>query len=840
MSTIARDNADAAEDISILHVDDPSFVDATQASLERERDVFTVHTETSARDALDRLATERIDCIVSGYDMSPMDGLEFLEAVRNVDKEIPFILFTGEGSEAVASRAISAGVTDYFERAGETNRHEVLANRIGAVVEQYRSRSELEASREQLSLFVDQSPLGVIEWDDEFDIVRLNDTAEAVLGYTETELEGQSLAALLPAFDRADVDETFSTLSEERDGHHRINETLRKDGSRVTCEWHSRVVTDDNGAVVAGFSQLQDATERKEHERHFQQVTENINEVIWMSDVDKDEMIYVNPAYEDVWGHSRESLYENPSLFVDAIHPEDRQRVVRAFSDQSEGNYDEEYRIIRPDGETRWIRDSAVPVRNADGEVYRIVGIAEDITEQKDHEQELTVHSEAIEAASDGIAILDEEGTYQFVNQAHAEMYGYDTAEELLGETWRLCYGEAELDRFERTVLPVLSEEGSWRGEATGRRADGSRFLQEVSLTMTDGGRIVCVVRDVTERKRREREVKRRQDLLRHTEELADTGGWELDAETETLRWTDGTRRIFDVSAEYEPTVSEAIEFYHPEDRETIEGAIGRALRDDDPFDLTLRIRTAAGRDRWVQAVGEPIVTDGDVTKVRGAIRNVTDQQRRAAALERQNDRLEAFAGIVSHDLRNPLNVADGRLSLARDECDSDHLDSIADALDRMAAIIDDTMTLARQGDTVGEMETVDLSALAAECWTGVVTDDATIEIVDDVTLRGDGDRVRHVLENFFRNAVEHTEQPVTVRMGVLPDGFYVEDDGSGVPEAERGRVFDPGYSTGTDDTGFGLAIVSEIVEAHGWSIDVTESNDGGARFEVTGVDVGT
>jgi PAS domain S-box-containing protein len=733
MSSIAGSDVDVAatEDISILHVDDdPGFSAATQERLEREHDGLTVHTETSASDGLDRLASERIDCIVSGYDMSRMDGLEFLEAVRQTDDEVPFVLLTDEGDERVASEAISAGVTEYLQKKEVTDRAAVLADRIETVVERY-------------------------------------------------------------------------------------------------------------------------VTERTEHERRFRQVTENISEVVWMSDVDKDEMLYVNPAYEEVWGRSRESLYEDPESFVDAIHPEDRERVVAALSEQTDGNYDEEYRVVRPDGETRWIRDSAVPVRDADGEVNRIVGIAEDITEQRKREEELKGHSEAIEAASDGIAILDDEATYQFVNQAHAEMYGYEAAEGLLGETWRACYGDEEADRLERTALPALTDEGSWRGEAIGRRVDGTRFPEELSLTRIDDGRIVCVVRDITDRKRREQEKKRRQDLLGHTEALADTGGWELDAETRALRWTDGTRRIFDVSEEYEPTLPDAIELYHPEDRETAEAAMDRALQEGDSFDLTLRVRTTAGRDRWVRAVGEPVVVDGEVTKVRGAIRDVTEQQRREATLERQNDRLEAFAGIVSHDLRNPLNVADGRLSLARDECDSDHLDSVADALDRMAAIIDDTMTLAQQGDTVGEMETVDLSALAAECWTGVVTDEATIEIVDDVTLRGDRNRVRHVLENLFRNAVEHgstgsrtqsgdSVEPVAVRVGALPDGFYVEDDGPGVPDAERDRIFDPGYSTGTDDTGFGLAIVGEIVEAHGWSIDVAESDEGGARFEVTGVEAGT
>jgi len=210
----------------------------------------------------------------------------------------------------------------------------------------------------------------------------------------------------------------------------------------------------------------------------------------------------------------------------------------------------------------------------------------------------------------------------------------------------------------------------------------------------------------------------------------------------------------------------------------------------------------------------------------------------RERELARQNDRLEQFAGVASHDLRNPLNVAEGRLDLAREQCDSDHLDAARGALDRMETLIEDLLLLARQGRPIDEPEPVRLSTVVDRCWPMVATGGATLTVEDDVGFAADPDRLRQLLENLFRNAVEHGGDDVTVTVGALPDGFYVADDGPGIPEGEREAVFDSGYSTASEGTGFGLSIVAEIVEAHGWTVDVTDSEAGGARFEIRGVDV--
>jgi len=225
------------------------------------------------------------------------------------------------------------------------------------------------------------------------------------------------------------------------------------------------------------------------------------------------------------------------------------------------------------------------------------------------------------------------------------------------------------------------------------------------------------------------------------------------------------------------------------------------------------------------------------VTEAFARVDQLQQLKTREAELTRQRDRLDQFASVVSHDLRNPINVASGRLKLAAEECDSDQLEIIDRALSRMEELIDDALLLARQGQTVGETESLVLCDLVAQCWRTVATAEATIDCRTDAVIRADPSRLADVLENLFRNAVEHGNDSVRITVGATDTGFYIADNGPGIPPDEREQIFETGYSTNTDGTGFGLAIVREIVEAHGWAVSVGESEAGGARFDITGVE---
>ena len=584
--------------IAVLHVDDdPEFADLAAEFLERRDERLDVESATSASDGLERLARGGIDCVVSDYDMPDTNGIEFLEAVREASPNLPFILYTGKGSEEIAGEAISAGVTDYLQKEQGTSQYEVLANRIANVVEQQRARDEAA----------------------------------------------------------------------------RMEERLRT-------------------------------------------IAENTNDILWMFTADWTELLFINSTYEELWGHSTDELRADPSSFIDGIHPGHRERVEEAMAALSAGeSVDIEYRVNDTEDFGRWVWVQAEPVFDDTGAVKWVVGFARDVTDRKEREREFREARERTEFA---------------LRETKSAIW-----------TW-----DAETDEVRTLYHPV--------------------------------------------------------------EELLGTNRQTIDG--------------------IESFLANAV---HPDDRSKVMDAYERAIQGDDGR-LQVDFRTAPGtsQQRWIRAISH-LDSDTESRILVGILSDVTEQKRREV-------RLEEFARMISHDLRNPLTVAEGKLELAREECSNDHLPKVSNALGRIREIIDDTLLLARLGQTVGETELIRLSAFSRDCWTNLDTNHATLEIGDDVTFQGNPERLRNLFENLFRNAVEHAGPGVTVTVGGLSDGFYVEDDGPGIPEDARERVLELGYSTAQDGTGFGLDIVQSIADAHGWTVDVQSSESGGARFKIFDVKI--
>jgi len=220
------------------------------------------------------------------------------------------------------------------------------------------------------------------------------------------------------------------------------------------------------------------------------------------------------------------------------------------------------------------------------------------------------------------------------------------------------------------------------------------------------------------------------------------------------------------------------------------------------------------------------------------------EREHRKTELERERNRLEKFASVVSHDLRNPLNTAQLRLDQVAEDCDSEHIPQVRSSLDRMDDLITEVLAMARLGKRVVESEAVPAPPLLDAAWTTAGSDAASLRVDDALReFTGDEGRLQQLFENLFGNAVEHAAESggsLTVGVGPLPDasGFYVEDDGPGIPEDARENVFEWGYTTDGGGTGFGLATVEGIVDAHGGEISVTEGESGGARFEIRGIPV--
>jgi len=231
-------------------------------------------------------------------------------------------------------------------------------------------------------------------------------------------------------------------------------------------------------------------------------------------------------------------------------------------------------------------------------------------------------------------------------------------------------------------------------------------------------------------------------------------------------------------------------------------------------------------------------------------------------ALQRQNERLDEFASVVAHDLRNPLSLGRGSFELYRESGDSAVAADVEYAFERMGSIIDEVLTLAREGEDVDETTEVAIQSVAHEAWASVSATTSTLEVREPGTVAADRDRLLQVFENLFRNVQEHAvgdgegedrggagggdgsvgggegsaggggSVRVVVDAFADDDGFFVADDGPGIPPGKRERVFEAGYSTREEGTGLGLGIVSRIARAHGWAVSAGESESGGARFE--------
>jgi PAS domain S-box-containing protein len=365
---------------------------------------------------------------------------------------------------------------------------------------------------------------------------------------------------------------------------------------------------------------------------------------------------------------------------------------------------------------------------------------------------------------------------------------------------------------------------------------DGETKYWETKLApiMRDGEvvQLIGATRDISSRKERE------QELIQYEAAFKKAG--------DGMTITDDEARILDVN--------EAAAQLYGEDKQELTGrSMKEFLPDDFDFEAEwgeiqaakmkrdeMKILSSDGGVNPIEYTAKTDIVPGQhlIISRKIASKEIADLQKREGKLQRQNERLNEFASVVSHDLRNPLNVAKGRIAIAQEEYDSDDLETAARSIERSFDLIEDMLTLAQDGQQVSEMQPVDVGSLIETCWEDFETANATVAVDLDQTIQADRSRLRQLLENLIRNAVEHGGDDVVVRVGALPDGFYVEDDGPGIPENERESVFEPGQSNTPDGTGFGLAIVKRIAEAHGWEVHVTEGRDGGARFEFTDIEV--
>jgi PAS domain S-box-containing protein len=471
-----------------------------------------------------------------------------------------------------------------------------------------------------------------------------------------------------------------------------------------------------------------------------------------------------------------------------------------------------------------------------------------DDTERTRADRRLTQNTDQltalIENTDEAVYVKDCDGHYELMNAAAASFFGL-VPDEVPGLHDRDLFDAESTNRIREVERRIIETGEADQREAV-RYIDGRRYvlLDNKYPYRDENGEIVGIMgisRDITARKQREQT---REALTEEYEALLATAGDSI-----FLIDVDGTQdapdfRFARLNAAHEAATglrSDAVRGRTP--REVLGADLGaevarnyrRCVWARRPISYEESLALPEGTRVW-QTHLAPVILDGQVTRIVGIARDISERVAREDELRRKNDRLDEFASVVSHDLRNPLHVAKERTALAQEEADLRHLETVELALERMDAIIADTLTLARQGDRVSDPVPIQMNVLAAECWEMVHTAEATLDLRASFVIEGDPGRLLHVLENLYRNAVEHGGASVVVRVGPSPAGFFVEDDGPGIPFEKRDAVFAPGHSSASGGTGFGLTIVRRIAEAHGWTVAVTEGTDGGARFEFSDV----
>lgn len=736
-------------------------------------------------------------------------------------------------------------------------------------------RRELARRRERAETIFEhtQDALFLIDVGDDrrFTIRSVNRAYEELTGYSPDELKGRTPRELLGNDQGAEVEANFEKCVEkcepiEYDEQLTLGET--------TKDWHTRlapVIEDDRVIQLVGATR--DITDQRERQRRYGAIFNQTYQFTGLLEPDG-ALIEANETALEFGGLDPDDVLGKKiwETYWFQHSEETRERAREAVERAADGEFVRHELPVQGTDREAIIDFSVRPIRDERGAITLLIPEGRDITEKKQREQELQEESERFQAifekAFDAMVIADDEGTFIDVNGSATELFDLPR-EEVLGRSIEE-FAPEDFD-FEAAWREFQASDRD-RGEFPLVRPDGTERIVEYAATRNIiPGQHLSVLRDVTDRKDRvallEALNETAQELMTASTqaEVAEIG---VSAARDVLDLTVSGIHLYDDAQEglvpvaqteesknlvgEEPTFTEgdsiAWRVYKSGEPRALDDVQGDpdVHNPDTPVrgELYLPIGdygVLLNASETPQAFEREDIVLGEL--LAGTIATALEQIERTERvhtcgrdLKRQNERLQEFTSVVSHDLRNPLRTAEGNLELLKEECDSDRIEALDHSLTRMDDLIEDLLTLAREGKKVSEIRVVDLGDLSETCWQTVETKLARFVTDVDRPIQADRSRLQQLLENLFRNAIEHGGGDVTVTVRELDDGFYVADDGPGIPEETRGEVFEAGYSTSQQGIGFGLAIVEQVVEAHDWSIRVSNGPDGGARFEITGV----
>lgn len=759
---------------------------------------------------------------------------------------------------------------------------ELLAELASAELSRKRDRVELERQEFLFERVQEIADIGVWEYFPSTGVLDWSDGIRRIHGVDdEYEPSLDDGIEFYHPDDRETITEAVERAIEHGEPYDLDLRIVRADGAvRDVRAWGERVDSSTHDEpVIRGV--FQDITERKSQKREYRELAEEYEallgtsgDAIFMLDVetaDEDpsfEFARLSAGYETQTGLSTDDVRgQTPrDVFGDQRGAELAANYTRCVDRREPIAYREELDVAE---DARFWDTSLAPVI-VDGEIVRIVGIARNVTTQVEREHDLETTNQRLESLIEATPLtvmeIDTDGTVIRWNDGAENMFGWPRA-EVLGERNPIVPDEREAE-FASHRQRALNGEQIRGKEVKRERKDGEELdllLSVAPITDPDGAitSILAILEDITEQKQLESKLRSLQETAQRlsgaqsSDEISDTaveaavetlgfeltGIWEYAAQSDALVPLSTSAATKDRVGELprlESGDSLAWDSFEASELRVYDDIPAEAGFDDSDTEIQSGLFVPLGEFGLLGVATSSGQTfsdaDVDLFQILGAtVEGVAARASRETELQRQNERLDEFASVVAHDLRNPLSVAIGFLDVVQETGNLEHVDRITSAHDRMERLIDDLLTLARGETTITDAEQIGLWTVTTEAWGYVDTADATLTVTDEVpTVAGDGSRLTQLFENLFRNAIEHGGDTVAVTVGPLDDadGFYVEDDGDGIPPEKRGEVLEHGFTSNDGGTGFGLSIVADIAQAHGWTVRVTAGSDGGARFE--------